>query len=78
MSWLMFVLGLLVGTLIALRFVDRFYIRRSPIGMLRVDQSDPNEAPYLFLEVFPGGREAILTKDYVVLRVRREDFLPHE
>ena len=44
---------LLVGILIGL-LVSRFIFKDKPIGSLRVDQSDPDSDPYLFLELYPG------------------------
>ncbi len=50
---------------------------RRPVGNLRIDRSDPTDPPYLFLELSSDvGR--FLHKKYVVLRVRAENFLPHE
>lgn len=50
---------------------------RRPMGNLRIDRSDPTDPPYLFLELSSDvGR--FLHKKYVVLRVRAENFLPHE
>ena len=50
---------------------------RRPVGNLRIDRSDPTDTPYLFLELSSDvGR--FLHKKYVVLRVRAENFLPHE
>lgn len=50
---------------------------RRPVGNLRIDRSDPDDPPYLFLELSSDvGR--FLHKKYVVLRVRAENFLPHE
>lgn len=50
---------------------------RRPVGNLRIDRSDPADPPYLFLELSSDvGR--FLHKKYVVLRIRAENFLPHE
>lgn len=48
-----------------------------PIGDLRVDQSDPDSPPQLFLEL-DKDVPAVMTKKYVAFRVKVEDFIPHE
>lgn len=48
-----------------------------PIGDLRVDQSDPDSPPQLFLEL-DKDVPAVMTKKYVAFRVKAEDFIPHE
>lgn len=60
--------GILIG--LALR-------RQRPIGDLRVDYSDPDGGPYLFLEL-DTDVSAILREKHVVLRVKVADFIPHE
>lgn len=50
---------------------------RRPVGNLRIDRSDPADPPYLFLELSSDVGQ-FLHKKYVVLRVRAENFLPHE
>lgn len=47
------------------------------IGALRIDQSDPTDKPYMFLEIKKGTGD-ISKRKFVVLRVRREDFIPHK
>lgn len=46
------------------------------VGTLREDQSDPTEAPYLFLELEPGGMEKIHKNKHVVLKVKIENYIP--
>lgn len=60
--------GVLIG--MALR-------RQRPIGDLRVDHSDPDGGPYLFLEL-DTDVSAIMRKKHVMLRVKVADFIPHE
>lgn len=59
-------IGLICGILLT---------RKKPIGNLRVDHSD--DQPYLFLEL-DKDVGYIMRKKSVSLRVRVEDFLPHE
>ena len=41
-----FILGLAVGYIIA-----KIFYKDEPIGDLRIDESDPEDGPYLFLEL---------------------------
>lgn len=47
------------------------------IGALRIDRSDPTDKPYMFLEIKKGVGD-ISRRKFVVLRVKCEDFIPHE
>lgn len=64
------VIGILIGMVIA-----KFIFRDKPIGSLRVDQSDPDSGPYLFLELSPGGADEIYKKKYVSLRVDLKNYI---
>lgn len=66
------VLGILVGIAASAAF-----FHAKTIGSLRVDRSDPSEPPYLFLEV-EKNPDALKHGQVVVLRVRRENFVPHK
>lgn len=68
---------LLVGILIGL-FVSRFIFKDKPIGSLRVDESDPDSGPYLFLELDPGGLNDIYKKKSVELRVKIKNYISHK
>ncbi|MBR3739255.1 MAG: beta-lactamase induction signal transducer protein [Clostridia bacterium] len=50
--------------------------KEKPIGTLRVDRSDPDEAPYLFLELEQNGMERIRQSKTVVLKVDLNGYLP--
>lgn len=63
------VIGILFGTL---------SVRRNIVGLLRVDQSDPDSGPYLFLELSHKGADAIYKKKYVVLKVNIKNYISHE
>lgn len=65
------VIGVLFGFIFAVLLQ-----KRKKIGTLRMDQSDPNEAPYLFLELDPDGMRKINRFKTVVLRVRLENYIP--
>jgi hypothetical protein len=61
--------GLLVGFIITC-----LIFRGLLVGSLRVDNSDPDEEPYLFLELHKGVNE-ISNKKYVLLKVNVKNFL---
>jgi len=61
-------LGVLIGIAVS---------HRRSVGYLRVDCSDPDSAPYLFIELnVPIAR--LLRSKTVRVKIKREDFLPHE
>lgn len=59
---------LLFGILAGI-FAAKVIFQEKPIGSLRVDDSDPDSGPYLFLELDPDGADAIYKQRYVRLRV---------
>ena len=65
------VLGFCIGYGVSVWSRSNLYV-----GTLREDNSDPTEAPYLFLEMEPGGMEKINKYKTVLLRVKIEDYLP--
>lgn len=71
------IIALLIGTIIGL-ILSRFVFKEKPVGLLRVDQSDPDSGPYLFLELSHEGADAIYKKKYVVLKVNLKDYISHE
>jgi hypothetical protein len=71
------ILCIVVGIFIGIVF-GRQVFRRDVIGSLRVDQSDPDSGPYLFLELSHKGANAIYKKKYVVLKVNIKDYISHE
>ena len=74
---LMTAIPLLLGVAIGI-FTAKVIFREKPIGSLRVDDSDPDSGPYLFLELDPNGADTIYKKKYVWLRVRIENYIPHK
>lgn len=56
-------------------FARWIFFKNKPVGVIRVDQSDPTEKPYLFLELPPGGMNEIMTKDHVVFLVVRDNYI---
>ena len=51
-------IGLLIGIMVGV-LLSRFIFREKPVGSLRVDESDPDSGPYLFLELDRSGADAI-------------------
>lgn len=51
---------------------------RAVCGTLRLDHSDPEEPPYLFLELKGHTIDDIIKQEYITLAVKREDFLPRK
>ena len=49
----------------------------SSIGTLRVDQSDPTEQPYLFLEL-DKPVESVINEKYVLFKVIKKNFISQD
>ena len=47
------------------------------IGTLRIDQSDPTEPPYLFLDL-DKPVESIVKEKYVLFKVSKKNFISQE
>ena len=69
---LLFLLGFMVGIVSFLVYL----IVRS-VGTLRVDQSDPTEQPYLFLEL-DKPVESVINEKYVLFRVIKKNFISQD
>lgn len=70
------VVAMIIGVSIGFGIGKAKY-HQSPIGDLRIDRSDPVDGPHLYLEL-DTNVPAVMTKKYVVFRVKVEDFVPHE
>lgn len=66
-----FVVGVLCGFIFAISFH-----KSKQIGTLRLDNSIPDEPPYLFLELDPNGMSKINEHKTITLRVRTDNYLP--
>lgn len=72
MEVILIIAGIAIGLIIsAIRNEFRY------VGSLRIDKSDPIENPYLFLEI-DDSVEDISNRKYIILRVKREDFIPRK
>lgn len=66
------IIGIIIGAVVTCMIFGTF-----SVGSLRIDQSIPEDEPYMFLELTRNVR-TILKKKFVVLKVRAEDFIPHK
>lgn len=76
--WIWFGIGCVSGIILGYVIFSIFRIRndaRRHAGVLRMDRSDPNEAPYLFLELEPNGMDIIHKNNTVILNVNLESYL---
>ena len=65
------IVGIVVGT-----FISKWVLSRKSSGALRVDTSDPDDGPYMFLEIKDQVEVyKIMRKEYVTLRVKFENFI---
>lgn len=54
-------------------------LRKKTVGSLCVDDSDPDDGPYLFLEFKPGQNpEVIMRKAYVTMKVEIKNYVSHK
>ena len=66
-----FLAGVLIGTIIY-----AIAVKTASVGTLRIDQSDPEDSPYLFLEL-DKNLSFIASKKYVIMKVKRENYISH-
>lgn len=69
---LIFLCGVIAGISIAM-IIFRIYI----VATLRIDRSDPEDGPYMFLELSKDV-DKISTKKYVILKVKLKDSFSRE
>lgn len=51
--------------------------RKEPVGDLRIDTSDPDDNPYLFLEL-SKDLNFVRRKKYITLKVNTISYIPHK
>lgn len=72
------IIALLCGALVGF-VIAKILSRPKPIGFLRIDESDPDDGPYLFLELSPDSTPRVIkTKKYVTMAVKVENFISHK
>lgn len=64
--------GMLIGS-----FITILIIRFDTIGSLRVDQSDPDDQPFLFLEL-KKDPSVLMKEKYVVMKVDTKNYIPRK
>jgi len=69
---IIFGIGVLIGCALTV-----IICRMRSVGSLRIDTSDPDDSPYLFLELSKDIGE-VYRKKYVTLKVNTKSFIPHE
>ena len=67
-----FLVGVLIGTILY-----AIAIKTASVGTLRIDQSDPEDLPYLFLEL-KKNLNNIASNKYVIMEVKRENYISHD
>ena len=73
----MIVVWCLLGFIAGLITAYIHIVKSRKVGTLRVDRSDPDDEPYMFLELKSGPYE-IAYKRFVILDVKSEDYISHE
>lgn len=66
---LLFIVGIIVGL-----FLSIFLLNIRCLGFLRIDNSDPEENPYLFLEM-KSNLNRIKNKKYVIFKVKIKNYI---
>ena len=68
-----FIFGIVISLLVA-----HYVFRPKQIGSLRIDRSDPDDGPYLFLELEPGGIYKLQHSKYILLKVEERDYISRD
>jgi len=75
--WLGVAVGAFVACVLCL-IIFLFRIGTWYVGDLRVDRSDDPEKPYYFMEVSKGASFRMLKNNFVLLRVKQENYVKNE
>ena len=67
-----FLVGVLIGTILY-----AIAMKTASVGTLRIDQSDPEDSPYLFLELKKNVNN-IASNKYVIMEVKCENYISHD
>ena len=68
----MLALSFLIGVIVGM--ITTSLLIRS-VGVIRIDQSDPDDRPYLFLEINRGCYQKLLRSKKVIFEVRKENYI---
>lgn len=66
-----FFVGLLIGLSAGIWFADLNY---KEVGTLKIDESDPDDGPYLFLEI-PSNPNVLKKYKYITLKVDVDNYV---
>jgi len=69
--------GLILG-IVAGYCLSKHVLQDELVGTLRVDRSDPDEPPYLFVELEPNGMSKINEMKTVRFKVNLESYIPRK
>lgn len=67
-----FLVGVLIGTIIY-----AIAVKTASVGTLRIDQSDPEDSPYLFLEL-NKNLSYVASKKYVIMKVDMKNYISQQ
>ena len=70
------VVFILVGICLGIS-ISAIIFRAYWVGTLRIDRSDPDDGPYMFLELDKGVGD-ISKKKHVMLKISNESFISHK
>ena len=73
MYTLVLIIGLFLGFVVGFIF-GVWKSKETPVGVLRVDRSDPDDGPYLFLEMNTTP-EVITKRKYITLEVLAKNYI---
>ena len=71
-----FLSGMFAGIFTAYALLQKEF--HKSVGTLLIDRSDPDENPYMFLELPEENLAAITESKSVELTIRTENYIPHE
>lgn len=72
MMLLWFVFGVVFGLICGMIFF-KIRLKKMSSGNLRIDDSDKNEDPYLFLELTTELKN-VCNRDYIVFNIKKENY----
>ena len=73
MEWFMILIFVVLGIVIGYN-IAMYRIRSKTFGAIRIDRSDPDDEPYLFLEI-KQHPDALMNERFVMLEVRNENLI---
>lgn len=75
--WIGLFVGIFISSMVfgigCIAYLGKWYI-----GDLREDRSSGDERPYYFMEIAQGGYRHLQSNKFVLLRVKRENYIKEE